>query len=171
MAQVRNLLRGVAWTVEGSPARVLEGVDRAMEGLAVDVFATVFVAQLREPAEDGTRTLRWSNAGHLPPVLVTAEGTARLRSSPPDVLLGLGAPARVDHTHAMEPGAAVVVYTDGLIERRGVSLVESLGWLVDTLDGQPGRTAEELCEHVVERLDDVVEDDVAMLVLRIAERG
>ena len=52
-----------------------------------------------------------------------------------------------------------------------MSLVQSLEWLVDTLEGQADRTAEELCDHVIDRLDDVVEDDVAMLVLRVAAPG
>jgi hypothetical protein len=168
MAQVRNLLRGVAWTVQGSPAQVLAGLDRAMDGLAVDVFATAVLAQVGAASDHGTRALAWSNAGHLPPVLVTPDGAARLLASPPDVLLGLGDAARVDHAHTLQPGAAIVVYTDGLIERRGVSLVDSLAWLVGALEGQAGRTADELCDHVVDQLEGTVEDDVALLVLRVA---
>jgi serine phosphatase RsbU (regulator of sigma subunit) len=168
MAQVRNLLRGVAYTLEGAPAEVLAGLDRSMEGLGIDVFASAVLAVVA-PAERGEgRAVRWSNAGHLPPVLVLPDGDARLLTSAPDVLLGLGEAARADHALTLPPGAAIVVYTDGLIERRGVSLVDSMEWLAGTLRGHGGLTAEQLCDRVIGRLDDAVEDDVAMLVLRVA---
>ena len=46
MAQVRNLLRGVAYTLRGAPAEVLAGVDGSMEGLGIDVFASAVLAQV-----------------------------------------------------------------------------------------------------------------------------
>ena len=167
MAQVRNLLRGVAYTLQGSPAEVLAGLDRAMVGLGIDVFASAVLAHVAPAVGRGEREVRWSNAGHLPPVLVLADGDTRLLTSAPDVLLGLGESARADHALTLPPGAAIVVYTDGLIERRGVSLVDSIEWLTGTLRGH-GPTAEQLCDRVIGRLDDAVEDDVAMLVLRVA---
>ena len=62
------------------------------------------------------------------------------------MLLGLGEATRADHALTLPPGASLVVYTDGLIERRGVSLVDSLEWLAGTLRGR-GLTAEQLCDH------------------------
>ena len=168
MAQVRNLLRGVAYTLRGAPAEVLAGVDRSMEGLGVDVFASAVLAQVAPADGQGGRDVRWSNAGHLPPVLVLPDGDAQLLTSTPDVLLGLGEASRGDHALTLPPGASLVVYTDGLIERRGVSLMDSLEWLAGTLRGHGGLTAEQLCDHLIAQLDDAVEDDVAMLVLRVA---
>jgi serine phosphatase RsbU (regulator of sigma subunit) len=101
-------------------------------------------------------------------VLVRPDGDAQLLTSTPDVLLGLGEAARANHALTLPPGASLVVYTDGLIERRGVSLMHSLEWLAVTLGGHGGLTAEQLCDHVIAQLDDAVEDDVAMLVLRVA---
>jgi hypothetical protein len=165
MAQVRNLLRGVAYTLQSSPAAVLAGVDQAMAGLEIDVFATAVLAQVSDDA--GAQSLRWCNAGHLPPILVTADGGALPLETGPDVLLGISAATdRTDHVVTLEPGASVVIYTDGLIERRDVSLTESLRWLTGVLEGHPGLTAEELADHIVGQLDDAVEDDVALLVLR-----
>ena len=168
MAQVRNLLRGVAYTLRGAPAEVLAGVDRSMEGLGVDVFASAVLAQVAPADGQGGRDVRWSNAGHLPPVLVLPDGDAQLLTSTPDVLLGLGEASRGDHALTLPPGASLVVYTDGLIERRGVSLMDSLEWLAGTLRGHGGLTAEQLCDHLIAQLDDAVEDDVAILVLRVA---
>jgi stage II sporulation SpoE-like protein len=165
MAQVRNLVRGVAYTLQSSPTAVLAGVDEAMAGLGIDVFATAVLAQVHD-GEDGARSLRWCNAGHLPPILLTPDGGARPLETTPDLLLGISATDRTDHAVAVEPGASVVIYTDGLIERRDTSLTESVRWLTGVLEGQVGRTAEQLADHIVGQLDDAVEDDVALLVLR-----
>jgi serine phosphatase RsbU (regulator of sigma subunit) len=167
MAQVRNLLRGVCVTLQAPPSAVLAGLDHAMDGLGVDVFATAILMQVAEPGGDGRRELRWCNAGHLPPVVVAPDGRARLLEAPPDVLLGVAAAQRADRVATLEPGSAVVIYTDGLIERRGVPLTESIRWLAGVLDGQAGRSAEWLADHVIGRLEGVVEDDVAVLVMRV----
>ena len=166
MAQVRNLLRGVSYTVRASPGRVLTALDQAMFGLDVGVYATTILAQV-EPGADGRRTLRWSNAGHPPPVLLAADGRARLLETPPDTLLGLGGGERADHTVALEPGAALVLYTDGLVERRRVPLQERFEWLAGVVDGCERLSAEALCDHILARLEAPVEDDVALLVLRV----
>ena len=163
MAQVRNLLRGVAYAgAAASPAAVLHGVDRAMHGLAVDVYATAILARY----DAGTRTLRWSNAGHPAPILIAADGEARLLEAPPDTLLGLGAPPGSDHTVALPPGATVVLYTDGLVERRNSALDDGLERLRQLVAGRQDLTPELLCDHVLEHQDDQLDDDVALLVLR-----
>ncbi|MBB2900933.1 PAS domain S-box-containing protein [Kineococcus radiotolerans] len=170
MAQLRNLLRGVSMTLGEPPAAVLAGLDRAAHHLGVGVIATAVVAQVEQtPAERaaGLRTLRWSNAGHPPPVLIGADGTARLLHTPPDLLLGLlPDAARTDHTVTLEPGATVVLYTDGLVERRGAPLPDGLEWLRTTLEQLHHLSAEELCDALLARLDGAAEDDIALLVLR-----
>jgi serine phosphatase RsbU (regulator of sigma subunit) len=167
MGQVRNLLRGVAYTLEGSPAGVLTRLDGAMRGLQVEPFVTAALVQLA--ADDrGVRTLRWSNAGHPPPILLAPDGRASLlRGERADPLLGVGFRDRADHEIAVEPGSAVVLYTDGLVERRGIPLDRSLRWLTDALEGRHDLDAEQLADHVVGLLGTAVEDDVALLVLRI----
>jgi serine phosphatase RsbU (regulator of sigma subunit) len=174
MAQVRNLLRGVSYTLQKPPARVLKGLDEAMRGLAVDVFATAVLAQVEQTdrdAERGLRTLRWCNAGHPPPVLLSPDGSARPLATEPDLMLGVGSVERSDHTVALEPGASVVFYTDGLIERRGVGLGESLRWLTTILDGRQDLSAEDLCNHITAEVDPNAEDDIALLVLRAYDQN
>lgn len=169
MGQLRNLVRGVAYTLLESPARVLTGLDHAMDGLSVDVVATAVLAQLREDDTSGSRTVSWSNAGHPPPVLVGADGRARLLETTPDLLLGLqAATRRADHAIELEPGASLVIYTDGLVERRGVSLSESLAWLLGVLEGRNDLSPEDLCNHLLAQLQGRVEDDIALLVVRSA---
>jgi serine phosphatase RsbU (regulator of sigma subunit) len=170
MAQVRNLLRGVTYTVQATPADVLRALDRAMYGLAVGVYATAVLARVDQSEEDarrGVRTLRWSNAGHPPPVLVAADGRARLLEARSDALLGLGNAKRADHHVVLEPGASVVFYTDGLVERRGTRLQERFEWLTALLDGRQDLSAEAICDLLVDGLgEEEVDDDVALLVLR-----
>ena len=171
MGQVRNLLRGVAYTLLEPPAQVLAVLDDAMRGLAVDVYATAVLAKVEQSeaeAERGLRTLRWSNAGHPPPVVIEPAGGARLLQAQPDLLLGVGdgSDARVDHEVTLHPGATVVLYTDGLIERRDAGLDEGLAWLAGALDGKQDLTAEQLCDHLLDQIDGDLDDDVALLVLR-----
>jgi hypothetical protein len=164
MAQVRNLLRGVAYTTHGSPGRVLTALDGAMVGLGVDLYATAILARVEQ---DGAgRMLRWSNAGHPPPVLIAPDGRARMLASTPDVLLGLGECARADHEAVLEHGSTVVFYTDGLVERRRIPLQEGFDWLVDLLDGLQDLDAETICDRILAEVDETVDDDIVLLVLR-----
>jgi serine phosphatase RsbU (regulator of sigma subunit) len=145
---------------------VLSGLDAAMRGLGIDVYATAVLGQV-ERAAGGGRALRWSNAGHPPPVLLGPDGGVRLLETEPDVLLGLTTGDRADHSVPLEPGSALVLYTDGLVERRGIPMEERLDWLARALEGRQALNAEELCDHLVAALDDDVDDDVALLVLRV----
>jgi hypothetical protein len=164
MAQVRNLLRGVAYTTHGSPARVLTTLDTAMVGLEVGLYATAVLARVEE---DGAgRTLRWSNAGHPPPVLIDPDGRARMLETAPEILLGLAEGERSDHAVALESGSTVVFYTDGLVERRRVPLQTGFDWLVNLLEGVQRLDAETICDRIVSQVDEGVDDDIVLLVLR-----
>ncbi|NAZ75579.1 SpoIIE family protein phosphatase [Kineococcus sp. T13] len=173
MGQLRNLLRGVCAALGTTPAAVLSGLDRAMRQLHVPSVATAVLAHVELPAgedeESGVRTLRWSNAGHLPPVLAVPGAGARLLDTAPDLLLGLQPEVpRHDHTTALPPGSTLVLCTDGLVERRGEDLhvgLERLRRRVEQLRDLP---AEEVCDALVADLGDGREDDVAILVLRVA---
>ena len=166
MAQVRNLARGVAYTLHpAAPGRVLHGLDQAMRGSARDIVATGVLAQVEEGDRPGL-SLTWSNAGHPPPVLIEVDGSTRFLDTAPDLLLGLDDDVpRADHRIQLEPGASVVFYTDGLIERRGTPISEGLEWLARALRGKQGLQVEELCDFLLGEVV-AVEDDVALLILR-----
>ena len=166
MAAVRNLLRGVAFAqLDAPPSRLLSVLDAAMPSASRDLVATAVLGRITGRAEGRLRFL-WSNAGHPPPVLVDATGRARLLDTEPDLLLGLDAATRrVDHEVALCPGDSLVLYTDGLVERRGVDLTDSLDWLVDLLHDGHLQTLGEIADGLVAGVVDA-EDDVAVLVLR-----
>jgi PAS domain S-box-containing protein len=170
MAQLRNVLRGVAHSLGDPPAALLTGLDRAMEGLAVGALATAVLGRLEQTgasAERGERVLRWSNAGHLPPLLLAADGTASLLEHEPDLLLGLDPETpRADHAQLLEAGSTVLLYTDGLVERRGASLAQGLEWLRCTAEELAGGSLQQLCDGLLADLSGTLEDDVALLAVR-----
>ncbi|PRH76557.1 antitermination regulator, partial [Streptomyces solincola] len=127
MIVLRNALRGLAVTGAG-PAQLLTWLNIVAHHLTDQVTATA-VCGLFDP---DTRVLRWARAGHLPPVLVTGEATTTL-----PVIQGmlLGAVAHTEYEEGevrLEPGDTLLMYTDGLVERKGASLQESLELLVGT---------------------------------------
>ena len=176
MAQLRNLLRGVSMTLGEPPAAVLGVLDRAVDQLAINVIATVIVAQVErdETTDDGGSeggcTVRWSNAGHPPPALLLPDGTVRVLSAAADPLLGVDSFERHDHTEALMPGSSLVLYTDGLLERRGESMDSGLVWLERALTGQQDLDPDALCDLLITWMPPGVEDDVALLVLRVDSR-
>ena len=170
MGQLRNLLRGVAHAVDAPPARVLTRLDQAMRDLAVGALATVVLARVeQEPDEAGTglRILRWSSAGHPPPLLLEPDRTPVLLERRPDLLLGVDPRTdRGDHAVTLEPGATVLLYTDGLVERRGEPLATGLARLAAVAADAAELPLEELCEVLLARLAPDPDDDVALVALR-----
>jgi PAS domain S-box-containing protein len=171
MGQVRGLLRGISYSSGGTPAEVLSRVDRAVQGLALDTMATALVARLEtrgEGAGAGT-LLRWANAGHPPPVLIAGDGSVTLLEGEADLLLGVAPDSeREDHVVELDAGATVLLYTDGLVERRDRDIDAGTDALVAVLRECADLPLEELCDQVLEQLFlPDAQDDVAVLALRI----
>jgi serine phosphatase RsbU (regulator of sigma subunit) len=100
-------------------------------------------------------------------VLLEPGGSSRLLTTAPDLLLGLDpATARADHSLELPPGSTVLLYTDGLVERRGVSLDDGLAWLLAATAERPDLTPDQLCDVLLEAVADTAEDDIALLVMR-----
>jgi light-regulated signal transduction histidine kinase (bacteriophytochrome) len=169
MAQLRGLLRGIAYDKAEGPAWVLSRLDAAVEGLGLGAIATVLVARLA-PAVDGRVRVRWSSAGHLPPVLAGPDGAHRLLvDGRPDLLIGVspGAP-RHDAEAVLEPGSTLLLYTDGLVERRDQLFDTGVDRLTAALAELHGHPVEEVCDGVLARLvPDGAEDDVALVAVRL----
>ncbi|MCE0768099.1 SpoIIE family protein phosphatase [Pseudonocardia kujensis] len=169
MGQLRNLLRGIAYSAHDTPSAVLTELDGAITDLAVGTLATSVLARIEQPAQlaaRGLRRMRWSNAGHPPPLLIDPDGRPRLLYTPPERLLGLGRSARrTDHALDLEPGATLLLYTDGLVERRDRDVDAGLAWLLDRAAEPAHSTLEELCDGL---LAEVTErhDDIAVIAIR-----
>ena len=173
MGQVRGLLRGIAYTTEQGPADVLTRLDQAIEGLQVGTTATAVAARLEqadEERENGLTGLRWSNAGHPPPMVLDADGSVRvLAGVEADLLLGLDpTSARTETRVMLGRDSTVLLYTDGLVERRGQSLDEGLDRLRAALTELRHLPLAELCDQLLSRLlPSAREDDVAMVAVRL----
>ena len=171
MGQVRALLRATAYAVEKPPALVLAALDAAMRGLEVDTLATCILARIEQTEQQrasGMRLLRWSNAGHPPPMLVLPDGTVRVLSTAADLLLGLDADtARADHTELLPVGSTVLFFTDGLVERRGENLDDGLDRLEALLAQVGALPLEQLCDALLRSLARAADDDIALLAVRL----
>jgi FixJ family two-component response regulator/anti-sigma regulatory factor (Ser/Thr protein kinase) len=165
MGQLRNALR--AYAIEGHPpAGVLERLDRLVQALSPGRMATLLYMVL-EP--DG-RNATFANAGHLPPLVVEEGRSPRLLEGAPAVPLGVIPYAVFDETAArLEPGSTLVLYTDGLVEERGISIEIRLEDL-QRAAAAPFEGPNELCERLLRDLLPAGPgvDDVAVLALTTA---
>jgi GAF domain-containing protein/anti-sigma regulatory factor (Ser/Thr protein kinase) len=161
MGQLRTALH--AYALEGhGPGRTLELVDRYVQNLGESVMATSAYAVF----DTDTGLVCYATAGHLPPILVSAEG-ARLVEFPPAAPLGAfpyGSCPQYELT--LGSGETLMLYTDGLVERRGIPLNVGLEELVSALTGVT--SAEEACARALERLvpEEGLRDDVAVVALQ-----
>lgn len=170
--QLRSMLRGIASALEHRhPDQVLGALDRALSETGIDTLATAIVARVEEPpppAPGATRILRWSNAGHPPPLLIEPDGRATLLERPANVLLGVAPDSvRVHHAVALLPGATAVLYTDGLVERRDATLDDGLARLLAVAPTLAGRPVSELCDEILDRMAPDLTDDIALLAVRV----
>jgi serine phosphatase RsbU (regulator of sigma subunit)/PAS domain-containing protein len=168
MVAARNSLRGLAITGSG-PAELLRMLNGVMCDLTSGVVGTV-VCGLYNP---DTSVLRWARAGHLPPVLVRGRTACEL-PLPGGVLLGMDPDATYEEaTQSLEPGDTLLLFTDGLIEQRGESIVDVLREFVATVapvpEGQEGvqPTAAAQADRILATAVSDTDDDACLVAVRI----
>jgi serine phosphatase RsbU (regulator of sigma subunit)/anti-sigma regulatory factor (Ser/Thr protein kinase) len=167
MGQLRTGLRAYALERQ-PPGETLKRLDRLLQSIRGHGMATAAYGLFSLE----TGSLRIASAGHPPPVLVSAAGEASLieiAAAPP--LGTLPYPTHQEVEISLGPGETILMYTDGLIERRGESLIAGLERLCETAGVVA--SAEELCQRVIDALVPALgaADDVAVVALRNAPIG
>jgi hypothetical protein len=163
MAELRNALRAFALTHDGQPGVVMRQLDRFLANFLRSRTATV--CYLVFDPRDGT--LEWSNAGHPPPLLVSPDGTPRFLYEH-SMLLGTGTDRfRPTERTTVPTGSTLLLYTDGLVERRGQPLDDGLEFLSELVSEVHGLEPDMLCRMLVDhRAKETHPDDRALMVTR-----
>ncbi len=133
MGQLRNALRAYAFQERG-PLLTLRSLSELIGGLEPDAFATAFYAEF-DPV---TGEFSWANAGHPPPLLAVPGEMSRYLDGPTSPPLGIFADFEVSgDSVVVPPGGGVLIYTDGLIERRHRDISDCLAALQVLVDAEP----------------------------------
>ena len=174
MGQLRGVLRSYAWD-GGGPGSVLDRCDQLVQGLEMAAMATAVYARIEPPAADGSRLVRYANAGHPAPLVLTPQGELlRLDEQRSPMIGAVRFPTRRGGGHPeaqvrCAPGSLLLLYTDGFTDVAGEDADERTDILERTVAGLPsGVSAEEAAERVVAVcLPAELGDDVALLVVGI----
>ncbi|WP_395366721.1 PP2C family protein-serine/threonine phosphatase [Streptomyces sp. YH02] len=166
MNAYRSALREVAAT-DLPPHRVLRHLDSVVAEDDARRPATVLLVRV-DPAR-GTAT--FASAGHLPPAVFGADGSAEIVDLPVGPPLGTGVGGYEPTTRPLRPGDTLLLFTDGLVERRGEDIDDSLARLA-ALRLPRGSGPDQVVDEVLRRLGaHGAEDDVAVLAARIPARA
>ncbi len=178
MVQVRTMMRSLSWGVEDTPAGNVGRLDRFLLDVGEEGVATMVSAHLSsQPDTDGRHLLRWTNAGHPPPLLLEDDGSVRwledaeLAGADADVMVGVDPDSeRSDHLALVPRGATVLLFTDGLTERRGEDLTEGLGRLAAAASAHHHLPLEKFVDTLLDVMaSGDLDDDVALLALRFRD--
>ncbi|CAL9283790.1 SpoIIE family protein phosphatase [Streptomyces sp. SudanB182_2057] len=169
MGQIRTGVRAYT-TVGQAPHEVISSTNRLLIDLGAELFASCLYLRL-DPAHGRAVMAR---AGHPPPLLRRPDGKVKVLDLAGGPLLGIDASAVYPTTEvSLAPGSVLVLYTDGLVESRGVDIEDALadlgGLLADVGDQPLESLADAVVRHGVAARERV--DDVAVLLLRARDDG
>ncbi|MGA9859408.1 MAG: SpoIIE family protein phosphatase [Solirubrobacteraceae bacterium] len=169
MGELRSALR--AFAIEGhSPSEALRCLDRVVHTThGPGMLATVLFLIL----DTGTETVTLASAGHLPPAVVSPDGHVRLLETTPFPPLGVDDHGTAtEHVYPFAAGDTLLLYTDGLVERRGESIDHGLERLRGVLRDAPAEI-EALCDRILTGTlgDHPAQDDVAVVTVRLLEQS
>jgi serine phosphatase RsbU (regulator of sigma subunit)/anti-sigma regulatory factor (Ser/Thr protein kinase) len=164
MGQLRNALR--AFSIDRlKPSSVLGRLNR----LADEALETTFATLVYVAVDPETRVVRYATAGHPPPVAVYPDDRVELLEDGRGLPLGTGMKTKYKQAVVELPvGALLLLYSDGLVERRGQSIDEGLEELLAVVREAP-REPERLLDHVLDAMVGTAErgDDIALLAARV----
>ncbi|GAA3027587.1 GAF domain-containing SpoIIE family protein phosphatase [Actinokineospora globicatena] len=161
MVVLRNALRGLAATGAG-PSQLLTWLNLVTRHLTDHVTATA-VCALFDPSDN---TLRWARAGHLPPVLVQGSTATSLPLITGPLLGGLANPTYDEaHLH-LTPTDTLLLYTDGLIERKDRTVEESLARLLTTA-ARTTSTLDQRLDRLLTHSNSDTDDDTCIIGVQL----
>ncbi|GLW02056.1 ATP-binding SpoIIE family protein phosphatase [Streptomyces lavendulae] len=163
MGQLRTAVRAYA-RLDLPPHEVLQLLD----GLAAEIDASQIATCVYAVHDPNEGLLAYASAGHLPILVRDEDGTVRRAADPTGPPLGTGGWLHSSGTIALGPGSTAVLYTDGLVERRGEDIDEGVAALERALSGAQGTPAI-ICDRLMRALGvdaDHDDDDVAVMVLQ-----
>jgi serine phosphatase RsbU (regulator of sigma subunit) len=169
MGRLVAKLRALAIDHPDDPHRLLRRLERVMMANIRNRHASALVANLTRNA-DTTVTMTWSNAGHPPPLVLQPGAEPIYLERPANLLLGISRPApdRDLYTITLPVDTTVLLYTDGLVERRDEDLDDSLQRLADTANQHRHLALDDLVNALITRatIDDHQDDDTVLFALR-----
>ncbi|WP_327121111.1 SpoIIE family protein phosphatase [Streptomyces sp. NBC_01341] len=174
MAEVRNMLRALAWDRTEPPSLIMRRLDEAMTHTSDAPMATCVFGRVEGP-EGGPWHFKWVNAGHPPPLLITADGRTRFLEEGHGPLLGLSSALHMgldwpDARVELPARSTLLLYTDGLVESRARDIEAGLTALRRHASDLAGHDIEDFLDELLARIDPSG-DDVALLVLRVPAAG
>lgn len=160
--QLRQALRTYLVT-----ERSAGGALRRLNELAADLLPSELATAVVVTVSPGTGAVQVAGAGHPPAVVSDGEATAFVDDGIGPAV-GLTGVARYDEVAVtLAPGASLVLYTDGLVERRGIRIDERLRLLAQVAAEGSSAPADEQCERLIERLEAAqADDEVTVVVVR-----
>jgi serine phosphatase RsbU (regulator of sigma subunit) len=163
MAQMRSAIRTLV-ALDPSPSAVMSGMDRVFDGLQLDQLVTMVYA-VADPATDRLAVI---NAGHPPPIVLRPDGVAHVLEHPSTLLLGVGGGDRAVLETDLRRGDRLLLYTDGLVERRGEDADVGTARLLEAFRTERLGTLHDTLSALVEEVRDPTRDDdvAALLVVR-----
>ncbi|WP_010476844.1 PP2C family protein-serine/threonine phosphatase, partial [Streptomyces somaliensis] len=166
MGQLRTAVRAYA-RLDLPPHEVLQLLD----GLAAEIDANQIATCVYAVHDPNEGRLVYASAGHLPILVRDEDGSVRRAADPTGPPLGTGGWVHSSGTIALPPGSTAVLYTDGLVERRGEDIDEGVAALERALSGATG-APQVVCDRLLRSLGVTAEhdDDVAVLVLQHPSR-
>lgn len=164
MGQLRSACRALLLE-NPSPRAALAGLDRFAARLPGASCTTAFCAVL----DTDTGELIYSSAGHPPPILVGGDRSSRTLEDGRDIPLGLRTDrVRPEARVTLPPRGTLVLYTDGLVERRRQSLDHGIARATTLVEDGSASALDDLASEIMSRLapEDGYQDDVALLLYR-----
>lgn len=161
MVVLRNAMRGLAVTGAG-PGQLLSWLNIVAHHLTEHVTATA-VCGLYDPHKG---TLRWARAGHLPPVLIRGQKATTLRTVSGILLGALSEASYEEEELRMSPGDTLLMYTDGLVERRDESVQDSLAKLLSNAR-IPTTSLEQRLDGLLTHSKSDTDDDTCLIGIQV----